>query len=427
MNSLRHHGGHFACSSGTNTGLARFGIRLSAAAGAYVLHNAHLFIGPAFELQRQGTPGTVDAIPFLLEVDGRALTATGIRMEACSPFVARHTAGFSDARYEVAYVGTYGFLGCAVDYQGATRAGGTVVPMHQAAASIGSPRLVAAAESLRAIAFRQSISVGDGIGFDQLAVLSGNPSGPPSTLNGFCFPGLNLFTLNADDVTIPTSRALAFVVDCSQCKEFFIAAEGNGLRPMAMQFDGSETVLGSGSPLLFSNMNSVMQGAPSYWWEGNADLDALIGGLALNRLQRVTLHADAQYAAIGVRGSSAAAVLRALRLYTSALHAPRLLSAAAAPGQAGIYRHGCRLDASRPGRRRDHHADVTLPGVRQGDFVRAGFAQASGFQNSGVVFHAAVGGTAAPTRSVSPRRTSAAARSPLGAGTLFLRAVKPRL
>ncbi|MBL6459170.1 hydrolase [Belnapia sp. T6] len=428
MNSLRHHGGHFACSSATNPGLARFGVRLSAAPGAYTLHNTHLFVGPAFELQRQGTPGTVDAIPFLLEVDGRGLTATGIRMEACSPYVARHTGGFSDARYEVAYVGTYGYLGCAVQYQGATRAGGTVMPLHQAAAAIGSPRLVAAAENIRTLAFRQSISVSDGIGFDQMAVLSGNPSGPPSTLNGFCFAGLNLFTLNADDVGIPTSRALAFVVDCSGCKEFFIAAEGTGLRPMAMQFDGAEAVLGAGSPVLFSNMNAVMQGPPSYWWEGNADLDSLTGGLMLNRLQRVTLSADAQYAAIGVRGSSAAAVLRSLRLYTSALHAPRLLfggSRAWGKREYTASDTGWTVPALAAGATATY--DVTLPGVRQGDFVRAGFAQSSGFQNGGVVFHAAVGGTAGTNQVRVTAQNISGGSITLGAGTLFVRAVKPRL
>ncbi|MBX9702227.1 MAG: hydrolase, partial [Acetobacteraceae bacterium] len=99
MNSLRFIGGHFACSSGTHPTRARFGVRLSAAPGAYTLHNAHSYIAPAFELQRQGTPGTVDAIPFLLEVDGRALLARGVRMEACSPFIARHTGAFNDAVY----------------------------------------------------------------------------------------------------------------------------------------------------------------------------------------------------------------------------------------------------------------------------------------------------------------------------------------
>ena len=428
MNSLRHHGGHFACSSTTNPGLARFGVRLSAAPDAYVLHNAHLFVGPAFELQRQGTPGTVDAIPFLVEVDGRALVAQGIRMEACSPFVARHTGGFSDARYEVAYVGTYGFLGCAVQYQGATRAGGTVVPLHQATAAIGAPRLVAAAENLRALAFRQTISVSDGVGFDQLAVLSGNPSGPPGTLNGFCFPGLNLFTLNAEDVTLPTSRALAFVVDSSQCKEFFIAAEGVGLRPMVMQFDGSEAVLGAASPLLFSNMNALFQGAPSSWWEGNADLDGLTGGLALNRLQRVTLHADAQYAAIGIRGSTASAVLRSLRLFTAAVHAPRLLYGGARAWGKREYTvsdTGWTVPALAAGATATY--DVTLPGVRPGDFVRAGFAQNSGFQNGGVVFHAAVGGTASTNQVRVTAQNVSGGSITIGAGTLYLRAVKPRL
>ena len=146
MNSLRFIGGHFACSSATNPTQARYGVRLSAAAGAYTLHNAHAYLGPAFELQRHGTPGTVDAIPFLVEVAGRGLVARNIRMEACSPFVARHAGAFSDALYEVAYVGTYGFLGCAVDYPaGATRAGGSVVPLHQAAAATTAPRLVAEA------------------------------------------------------------------------------------------------------------------------------------------------------------------------------------------------------------------------------------------------------------------------------------------
>ena len=428
VNSLRHHGGHFACSGATNPTQGRFGIRLSAMPGAYRLHNTHVFIAPAFELQRQGTPGTVDAIPFLLEVDGRGLAATGIRMEACSPFVARHTGGFSDARYEVAYVGTYGYFGCAVDYPGATRAGGTVVPLHQAAAAIGSPRLVAAAENIRARAFRQTINVTDGIGFDQMVALSGNPSGPPNTLNGFGFAGLNLFGLNADDVGLPTSRGLAFVVDCSQCKEFFIAAEGVSLRPMVMQFDANEAVLDAASPLLFSNMNTVMQGAPSYWWEGAADLDSLTGTLALSQLQRVTLHPNARIAAIGVRGGSAASILRSLRLYTGAQYAPRLLYGGARAWGSREYSvsdAGWTIPTLAAGATATY--DVTLPGVRQGDLVDAGFAMASGFQNGGVALRAVVGGTAGSNQVRVTAHNISAGSVTLGAGTLFVRAVKPRL
>ena len=100
-------------------------MRFSVAAGAYDRHNGHLFLGPNFELQRQGTPATVAAIPFLLEAaNARAIRAVGVRMEACSPFVARHTGAASDVVYEVDYVGTYGFLGCDIDYpSGASRAG----------------------------------------------------------------------------------------------------------------------------------------------------------------------------------------------------------------------------------------------------------------------------------------------------------------
>jgi len=428
VNALRHTGGHFACQSATNPTQARFGIRLSAATGAYRLHNSHVFIGQNFELQRQGTPGTVDAIPFLVEVDGRALQAQAIRMEACSPYVARHTGGFSDARYEVAYVGTYGFAGCAVQYQGATRAGGTVVPQHQAAAAIAAPRLVAAAENLRVRAFRQTVAVTNGVGFEQLAVLSGNPAGPPTTLSGFCFPGLDQIGLNAEDITLPTSRGLGFVVECGSCKEFMLAAEGSGMRPMVMQFDGNETVLDGGTPVLFSNMNSVFQGTPSYWWEGNADLDGLVGGLPLNRLQRITLGAAAQYAVIGIRGSSASATLKALRLFTPATEAPRLLFAGSrgwGSRELAVVETGWTIPSLAAGASTTR--DVTLPGVRQGDFLEAGFAMAAGFQNGGVVFSAAVGGTAGTNQVRVTAQNLSAGNITLGAGTLYLRAIKPRL
>ncbi|MBY0332750.1 MAG: hydrolase [Acetobacteraceae bacterium] len=428
MNSLRFIGGHFACSAGTNPAQARFGVRLSAAPGAYTLHNAHAYFGPAFELQRQGTPGTVDAIPFLLEVDGRALVARSVRMEACSPFVARHTGAFNDAVYEVAFVGTYGFLGAAVDYPaGATRAGGTVLPLHQAAAAHGTPRLVAAAEHVRSRAFRQTVVSLGGVGFDGMAVLSGNPSGPPSTLNGFCFPGLTSIGLNADSITLPTSRALGFVVECGECKEFFIAAEGAQLRPVVLQFDAAENVLGDTSPVLFSNMNTVWAGSPSFFHEGNADLDSLTGGLALNRLQRVTLHASARFAVIGVRGGVAGAELKALRLFAPALCAPMVLSGGGRAWGQREYTASIAWTVPSLGPGATATADVTLPGVRQGDFVAAGFARSSGFWNGGLIFHASVGGLGGADQ-VRVTVQNITGGTIAGAdGTLFVRATKPRL
>jgi hypothetical protein len=429
MNSLRFIGGHFACGSATNPTQPRFGIRLSAAPGAYALHNAHAYIAPAFELQRQGTPGTVDAIPFLIEVDGRALIARSVRMEACSPFIARHSAGFNDAVYEVAYVGTYGYLGCAVHYPpGAQRAGGTVLPLHQAAAASGTPRLVVGAEHVRSRAFRQTIvDPSGGIGFEGLAVLSGNPAGPPGTLNGFCFAGLDSIGLNADSVTLPTSRALGFVVDCGECKEFFIAADGTQLRPVVLQFDAAEAVLDGASPALFSNMNTVWAGSPSFFHEGNADLDSLAGDFPLNRLQRVTLHAHARFAVIGVRGGVAGAALKALRLYGPAGHVPVVLAGGGRAWGRREYTTSVAWTVPTLAGGATATLDVTLPGVRQGDFVAAGFARTAGFWNGGIVFHAAVGGTGSSDQ-VRVTAQNVTGSSIAGAdGTLFLRATKPRL
>ncbi len=419
-NSLRHIGGHFACSSTTNPMQDRFGIRFSAASGAYDLHNTHLFLSPAFELQRQGTPGTVAAIPFLMEAaNGRAVRALGIRMEACSPFVARHTSGFNDALYEVAYVGTYGFLGCEVEYTStATRAGGTVLPQHQAAAAVGTPRLVAEASNIRSRAFRWNSSA---IGFEQLALLSSNPAGPPSTLSGFCFPGLDSIGLNSDSVTLPTSRAIAFVVDTEICREFFLAAEGSALRPMVMQFDASENVLADTTPVLFSNMNAAWQGTPSFWWEGNADLDSLSGGLALNRLQRITLHPSCRYAVLGVRGGNATAQLRALRLYTAAQHAPALLFG-------GGRRWGSReltatldFDPASIAAAGTLTQTVTLTDAAPGDFAQAAWSSATSLP-----FMAQVNASSPASVGLRIWNPTGAAVD-LAAGTAFVRVVKARL
>ena len=429
-NSINYIGGHFACDSTCNPTQARFGIRFSAAAGAYPRHNQHLFISPAFELQRQGTPGTVDAIPFLIDVtDARTIMARGVRMEACSPFVARHTGGANDCVYEVAYTGTYAFTGNGIDYTAsATRAGGTVVSLHQAAAAQGTPRLVADASNIRSRAFRQTIDGVGGVGFDEMVVLSSNPAGPPSSLTGFGFAGLSLFGLNAENVTIPTSRALGFVVDCTDCKEFFIAAEGSELRPVVMQFDAAENVLDSTAAALLSNMNILWTGAPSMWWEGNSNLDSLSGGIALSRLQRVTLHANARFAVIGVRGGSAAAVIKALRLYAPATQAPMVLFGGGRKWGVREYTmsdSGWVLPALAAGATTTR--DVTLGGVRQGDHVTAGFAKDAGFQNGGVVFHAVVGGTGSSNQVRVTAQNISGGSITVDSGTLYVRAVKPRL
>ena len=434
-NSIRYQGGHFANASGTHPTKDRFGVRFSCEPGAYPRHNAHLFFGPGFELQRQGTPGTVAAIPFLLEAgDERGIVARGIRMEACSPHVARHAGGANDCLYEVSYTGTYAFTGTTVEYTStATRAGGTVIPLHQATAAQGAPRLVAAAENVRARAFRLGLtSSGETtVGFDQLGVLSGNPSGSPTTLSGFVFGGLDAFTLNPDTVGVPTSRVLAFVVDAGECKEFFLAAEGTALRPVVMQFDGAENLMTDTTPVLFSNMNSVWAGSPSNFWEGNVNLDSLVGGIAMNRLQRVTLHENTKFAVIGVRGGTADALLRALRLYCAPLYAPTLIfggSRSWGVRETTVTDSGWAVPSLASGAMAMR--DVTVPGVRQGDFVEVGFTKASGYQGNAtgiVVFHASVGGLASTNQVRVMAHNLSSGTLEVGPGTLRVRAVKPRL
>lgn len=100
--SIRYHGGHFACASALHPTLNRWGIRFSAAPGAYVAHNRHVFFGPAFELQARDRPA-IYGVPFLCEVNSRSVIAYGMRMEACTPLAARHTGNAQDHVYEVAW------------------------------------------------------------------------------------------------------------------------------------------------------------------------------------------------------------------------------------------------------------------------------------------------------------------------------------
>ena len=70
------------------------------------------------------------AIPFLNETNGSAIIGRLLRMEACSPIVARYTAGAQDCEYEVAWANTYRV---GIQYTpSATRCGNAVYNRHRA-------------------------------------------------------------------------------------------------------------------------------------------------------------------------------------------------------------------------------------------------------------------------------------------------------
>ena len=110
----------------------------------------HAFDGPNFEL-RQLDPNV--AIPFLNQTSGSAINARNMRMEACSPIEARHTAGAQDCEYDIAWTNTY-LIG--IDYTAtANRCGNAVINRHCAPAS-RFQRFLAGVPNTRAAAFRQS-------------------------------------------------------------------------------------------------------------------------------------------------------------------------------------------------------------------------------------------------------------------------------
>ncbi len=68
--------------------------------GAYTNHSRHAFDAPNFELRRLESNV---AIPFLNETNGSAVIARALRMEACSPIVARHTTGAQECECKVGF------------------------------------------------------------------------------------------------------------------------------------------------------------------------------------------------------------------------------------------------------------------------------------------------------------------------------------
>ncbi|CAB4142418.1 hypothetical protein UFOVP1414_59 [uncultured Caudovirales phage] len=406
-NSIRYFGGHFACRSSTNPSLSRFGVRFSADAGAYDRHNAHFFYSPAFELQRQGTPATIEAIPFLFTAgDERGIVGWGIRMEGCSEYVAKAVSQVNDCQFWVAFTGTYGFKGNQVLYDPAnTRCGVTVYTNHQSSGAEVTPRLFADASNIRGSAYRDNSQSASGkaltgaVGFEKLVCLSGSPNSQIVNLSNGVFNGLTFVNAGAtlltnDGVGLTTARALAFVVDVSRCKEIFVAAEGNDLRLIVQQYDASENILDENYPIRLSNMNTVgnfsVPTPPPYapmWWEGNVNLDqpleiynndytVLLQTVPdFNRMQRIQLNNAAKYAVIGVRAGVAGAVLRSLRLYCDALQSPPLLYGGNRPFGAqerAVFVEDFDPPSLTPGSR--YFVTVTFPNARTGDVMEATFA-----------------------------------------------------
>ncbi len=407
--SIRYYGGHFAVGSTVHTDKDRFGIRLSAAPGAYVAHNRHLFDGPNFELNSREIAAT--GIPFLCEVNSRAIVARGVRMEGCDPIVARHTAGAQDHMYEVAWASQ----GYAIEIEHtatATRLGGVVKALHQALPNREATREVAAVPSLRAAAIRWNATE---TGFERLACLSTNVAGGPTSLPQFAFPALDSYTLTNRGVVLTGGRGLGFVVDTSRCKDFALTVDADAPRLIVMAFDSSWNLLtDAAGTMVMASGQSMTWNATARWWQGSADMD----DAGLTRLQAIRLAPQVATAIIGVARIAVDYELRAMRLHCDPRHAPPLLF--------GLpdLRIGVRemtaeqaWDPPSIAAGASAQTSVTVTGARPGDFVQASFSLAT----SGCVFLAQIGAQDTVTVTVWNRSGAAVDLNP---GTVRVRVVK---
>ena len=395
--------------STVNTTQNRYGVRFSAAPGAYVAHNRHVFDGPNFELNARGRP--IEGIPFLCEVNSRAVVARAMRMESCTGFVARHTAGAQDHLYEVAWA-SQGYA-IEIDHTAtATRLGGVVRAWHQALPHREAQREVASVPSLRAAAIRWNATE---TGFEKLACLSSNVGGSPSVLGDFALPALDSYTLTNRGVVLTGGRALGFVVAAGACRDFAISVDADAPRLFVMTFDGNGALMtNANGNLVLASGQSMAWNADARWWQGTADMTED----GLTRLQAVRLAATVGVAIIGLARVAQDYEVRAMRLSCDLRHAPALLY--------GLpdLRHGRRdmtaeqaWDPPSIAAGASAQTNVTVPGARPGDFVQAAYS----LSTSGIVFLAQIG--AQDTVTVTAWNRSGGAVD-LNAGTVRVRVLK---
>jgi hypothetical protein len=368
--SVRYYGGHFALATGINPTIDRYGIRFSRGAGGYNNHNRHVFDGPNFEL-RQLDPNV--AIPFLNETDGTAIIGRALRMEACSPVVARHTGSATDCEYEVAWANTYAVR---MDYTStADRAGNAVINRHRAPAS-RLLRVLEAVPNLRAAAFRQSATE---IGVEKLATLATSTTAA-TTLAGLCFNGLDGIAATARGLLLDANRGMAFVVDTSSAKEFALAhwlvGGADGGRLFVRVFDGAANVRENiAGDVLASGTTMQWNTAAKGWNAGAVMADA-----SLNRRQTIRVGASVAFAQVGIVGFDGQIELEALRLFGLPEAAPAVLYACPSV-PVGTREIQAEVSWDLPSLASGATAltDVTVTGSRQGDMAQASLVSSTRF------------------------------------------------
>jgi hypothetical protein len=414
--SIRYYGGHFAQATGVNAAQDRFGVRFGNEAGAYSNHNRHVFDAPNFELRQAGSN---IAIPFLNQTSGSAIIARNMRMEACSPLAARHTAGAQDCEYDIAWTNTY-LVG--IDYTAtANRCGNAVINRHRAPAS-RFQRFLAGVPNARAVAFRQSATE---VGVEGLITIATSTT-TATFMADFCFNGLTDLTPTDRAVNLAANRGLGWMLDTSQAKEFALAhwltSGASGGRLFVRVFDGAGNVREDIAGDVLASITTMQWNGPAKGWNAGAPMD----DANFNRRQTIRVGAAVAYAQVGVIGFDGPIDLQSLRLYGLPEAAPAVLNGT--PLLTGaLFGSGRRelaaevswdLPSLAPGA--TALIDVTVNGARAGDLAVASLVSSTRF----IELDAAVWSN--NTVRVMARNISAATFD-LAAATLSVQVVKRRV
>jgi len=373
--SIRYYGGHFAQATGVNAAQDRFGVRFGNEAGAYSNHNRHVFDAPNFELRQAGSN---IAIPFLNQTSGSAIIARNMRMEACSPLAARHTAGAQDCEYDIAWTNTY-LVG--IDYTAtANRCGNAVINRHRAPAS-RFQRFLAGVPNTRAVAFRQSATE---VGVEGLITIATSTT-TATFMADFCFNGLTDLTPTDRAVTLAANRGLGWMLDTSQAKEFALAhwltSGASGGRLFVRVFDGAGNVREDMAGDVLASITTMQWNGPAKGWNAGAPMD----DANFNRRQTIRVGASVAYAQVAVIGFDGPIDLQSLRLYGLPEAAPAVLNGT--PLLTGaLFGSGRRefaaevswdLPSLAPGA--TALLDVTVNGARAGDLATASLVSSTRF------------------------------------------------
>jgi hypothetical protein len=369
--SIRYYGGHFACATGINPTQDRYGVRFGNEPGAYTNHNRHIFDGPNFELRQAGSNL---AIPFLNQTSGSAIHARAMRMEACSPIAARHSAGAQDCEYDVAWTNTY-LVG--IDYTAtANRCGNAVINRHRAPAS-RFQRYLAGVENVRAKAFQQSATE---IGVEGLCTIATSTT-TATYIADFCFNGLAGLTPTGRGVQLAANRGLGWVIDTTQAKEFALAHAlvfgVAGGRLFVRCFDGAGNIRENIAGDALASITTMQWNGPAKGWNAGAPMD----DANLNRRQTLRMGAGVAFAQVGIVGFDGVIELEALRLYGLPEVAPGILNGTPTLPGSGQREYAAEDSWHLPSLAAGATSlrDITVAGARPGDIASASRATSSRF------------------------------------------------